>query len=71
MENNDLLFLIGGPNCMDENGMQVKPGLTRLRFDQQVFAKDFRQELKLRESEAVVSGRDPSGNPSRSRCGAR
>jgi hypothetical protein len=63
VENNDLLFLIGSPNCMDEKGMQVKHGLIRLHFDQAVFAKDFRQELKLLESEVVVSGSSPSGKP--------
>ncbi|MCW1924433.1 DUF5703 domain-containing protein [Luteolibacter arcticus] len=61
VEGNDLLFLIGSPNCMNENGMQVKLGLIRVHFDHEVFAKDFRQELRLRESEVVVSGRAPSG----------
>lgn len=61
VENNDLLFLIGSPNCMDEGGMQVKLGLVRLHFDQPVFAKEFRQELRLQESEIIVSGRSPAG----------
>lgn len=61
VENNDLLFLIGSPNCMNERGMQVKLGLVRLRFDQPVFAKDFRQQLRLQESEITVSGGSPSG----------
>lgn len=61
VENNDLLFLIGSPNCMDERGLQVKLGLVRLHFDQAVFDKDFRQELRLLESEIIVSGRSPSG----------
>lgn len=62
VENHDLLFLIGSPNCMDENGMQVKLGLIRVHFDQPVFDKDFRQELRLQESEIVVSGRSASGS---------
>lgn len=62
VENNDLLFLIGSPNCMDERGMQVKLGLVRLRFDQPVFDKDFHQELRLQESEIIVSGRSASGS---------
>ena len=61
VENNDLLFLIGSPNCMDEKGMQVKLGLVRLRFDKPVFARDFRQELRLQESEIIVSGCSSSG----------
>ncbi len=61
VENNDLLLLIGSPNCMDERGMQVKLGLVRLHFDQPVFDKNFRQELRLQESEIIVSGSSPSG----------
>ncbi|MCU0780507.1 MAG: DUF5703 domain-containing protein, partial [Akkermansiaceae bacterium] len=38
-------------------------GLIRLRFGQPVFAKDFRQELRLLESEIVISGSGPSGKP--------
>lgn len=61
VQDNDLLVLMGSPNCMDENGMQVKLGLLRIKLDPQVFANSFRQELRLRESEVVVSGRTPSG----------
>ena len=61
VEHNDLFFLIGSPNCMDERGQQVKLGLVRLRFDQPVFTNDFRQELRLQESEIRVRGRGPAG----------
>ena len=63
VENNDLLFLIGSPNAMDENGMQVKLGLIRLHFDTPVFAKGFRQELRLARSEIVASGQTDDGKP--------
>lgn len=63
VENNDLLFLMGSPNCMDENGMQVKLGLMRLRFSPAVFEHHFRQELNLQRSEMVISGKTASGVP--------
>ncbi|WP_316838107.1 DUF5703 domain-containing protein [Pedobacter nutrimenti] len=63
VENNDLLFLMGSPNCMDENGMQVKLGLVRLHFSPTVFEKEFRQELNLLRSEMVISGKCTSGAP--------
>jgi len=62
-ENGEVCFLIGSPNCLDENGMQVKLGLLRLHFDPAVFEKDFRQELHLGQSEIVVSGRTADGSP--------
>lgn len=61
VENNDLLFLIGSPNCMDENGMQVKLGLIRINTAPVIFAAGFRQELRLRQSEITVSGTTPGG----------
>jgi len=64
VENNDLLFLIGSPNCMDEGGRQVKLGLVRLHFDQPAFESDFRQELRLHESDIIVSGSNSSGSRS-------
>lgn len=63
VENNDLLFLMGSPNCMDENGMQVKLGMMRLHFSPAVFEKEFRQELNLLRSEMVISGKTTSGMP--------
>jgi hypothetical protein len=57
VENNDLLFLIGSPNCLDENGMQNKLGLVRLRLNSVAFAENFRQELNLERSEIIVSGK--------------
>jgi len=63
VENNDLLFLIGSPNCLDENGMQVKLGLVRLRLDPVAFAKEFRQELNLERSEITVTGKTEDGQP--------
>jgi hypothetical protein len=57
VENNDLLLLIGCPNCLDENGMQNKLGLVRLCLDPVAFAENFRQELNLERSEIVVSGK--------------
>ena len=62
-ENGGVCFLMGSPNCMDENGMQVKLGLVRLHFTPEVFATDFKQELRLHESEIVVSGKTASGAP--------
>ena len=50
---NDLLFLIGSPNCFNEEGMQTKLGRVRLHFTPAVFTKDFRQELDLARSEKV------------------
>src|SRR6478752_5690285 len=61
VEDGDLLFLIGSPNGMDENGMQVKLGRIRLHVGQGIFATDFRQELALTRSEIVVSGRTSAG----------
>lgn len=63
VEKNDLFFLIGSPNCLDESGMQMKLGRVRLRFNPAVFASEFRQELRLDESEIVISGKAPSGAP--------
>ena len=63
VENNDILFLIGSPNCMDEDGMQVKLGMIRLRFSPTIFDKYFRQELNLLRSEIVLSGKTDAGNP--------
>ena len=72
VEDGDLLFLIGSPNCLDENGMQVKLGLVRLRLSSRPPShEDFRQELNLARSEIVVSGRIARANRSPSRCGAR
>ncbi len=61
VENGTLCFLIGSPDAMDENGMQVKLGLVRLHFSPEAFASDFRQELHLEQSEIVISGRTSSG----------
>ena len=61
VEKNDLLFLISSPNCMDENGMQVKLGLVRLKFAPAIFGKTFRQELRLDRSEIVINGKTASG----------
>ena len=61
VENNDLLFLIGSPNCLDENGMQTKLGLVRLRLSPALFDKNFRQELDLAKSEILVTGKAPGG----------
>lgn len=63
VEGGDLLFLIGGPNCLDENGMQVKLGLVRLSFEPALFAANFRQELNLARSEVVASGKTAAGQP--------
>lgn len=63
VENNDLLFLMGSPDCMDENGMQVKQGMIRLHFSPVLFEKDFRQELNLLRSEIIVSGKTAAGMP--------
>ena len=54
VENKDVLALVGSPNALDENGMQVKLGLVRLRFDTPVLAAGFRQELRLAQSEVVI-----------------
>ena len=62
--------LMASPNCMDENGMQVKLGLVRLHFEPDVFEKDFKQELHLERSEIVVSGKTASVCRSPSRSGA-
>ncbi len=59
----DLLMLAGSPNCMDESGRQVKLGLIRLTFDPPVFEKSFRQELRLEQSEIVLSGQTADGKP--------
>src|SRR6187399_1776021 len=59
-EEGDLLFLIGSPNVMDENGMQVKLGRIRLRIAPEIFGATFRQELRLEQSEIIVCGQTPS-----------
>jgi hypothetical protein len=61
VENNDLLFLIGSPNCLNEEGMQTKLGLLRLRLSPAVFSRSFRQELDLEKSEVRVAGETPGG----------
>lgn len=63
VENHDLLVLVGSPNALDENGLQVKLGLVRLHFEPVVFAQGFRQELRLLQSEIVVGGRTADGQP--------
>jgi hypothetical protein len=63
VEGNDILLLAASPNCQDERGMQVKLGLIRLRFDAPVFAKEFRQELRLAQSEIVIKGRTADDQP--------
>jgi hypothetical protein len=60
-ENNDLLFLIGSPNCLNEEGMLSKLGLVRLRLSPAVFGRNFRQELDLAKSETRVKGEAPGG----------
>jgi hypothetical protein len=62
VEDGDLLFLIGGPNVLDENGMQVKLGRIRLNLAQGISETNFRQELKLTRSEIVVSGQTRAGD---------
>jgi hypothetical protein len=56
VEKNDILMLMASPNCMDENGMQVKLGLIRLKFSEPTFVKSFRQTLHLSTSEIVIRG---------------
>jgi hypothetical protein len=63
VENGDVCFLMGSPNCMDENGMQVKLGLVRFHFSPAIFEKDFRQELRLGQSEIVITGKMADGSP--------
>jgi len=63
VQGNDLMFLIGSPNSMDEKGMQVKLGLMRLHFSPAIFDREFRQELNLLRSEMVISGKTASGIP--------
>jgi Domain of unknown function (DUF5703) len=63
VENDDVCFLIGSPNCMDENGMQVKLGLVRIRLSPAAFNHDFKQELRLANSEIVITGKTAAGNP--------
>jgi hypothetical protein len=63
VEKGDLCFLIGSPNNMDENGMQPKLGLVRLHYSPAVFEQDFRQELRLGQSEILVNGKTASGEP--------
>jgi hypothetical protein len=63
VQENDLLFLIGSPDCLDENGMQVKLGLVRLRIAPAAFARAFRQELNLAKSEITVEGKTEDGQP--------
>ncbi len=62
-QDGDICFLIGSPNCMDENGMQVKLGLVKLHFAPAVFDQDFKQELRLGQSEIVFSGKTAAGAP--------
>lgn len=62
VEKGEVCFLIGSPNCMDEDGMQVKLGLVRLHLAQPI-ASDFKQELRLAQSEIVISGKASSGAP--------
>ncbi len=63
VQDGDICFLMGSPNCMDENGMQVKLGLVRLHFEPAVFEKDFRQELRLTQSEILINGKTAAGSP--------
>jgi hypothetical protein len=61
VQDGDLLILVGGPDALDEKGMQVKLGLIRVRFDKPVFEKDFRQVLHVATGEMEVSGRTADG----------
>lgn len=63
VQDGEIRFLMGSPNCMDENGMQTKLGLVKLRFSPAVFEKEFKQELRLEQSEIVISGKTASGAP--------
>jgi len=65
VEKDDVCFLIGSPNCMDEKGMQVKLGLVRLRLSPTAFDHDFKQELCLARSEIVITGKTAAGAPVR------
>lgn len=64
-DDTSVFLLVGSPNCLDENGMQVKLGLIRIAFDSPVFKKSFRQELRLEQSEIVISGQTATGEPLR------
>ena len=61
VEKDDVCFLIGSPNCMDEKGMQVKLGLVRIRLSPAAFDHDFKQELCLAQSEIVITGKTAAG----------
>lgn len=62
-QDGDICFLIGSPNCMDENGMQVKLGLIKLHFEPAIFDAGFKQELRLAQSEIILTGKTASGAP--------
>jgi hypothetical protein len=63
VQDGEVCFLIGSPNCMDANGMQTKLGLIRLRLDPAPFAAGFRQELDLARSEIVIAGTGTGAHP--------
>jgi len=64
VENNELLFYMGRAGCRDENGALLKPGRVRIKLDPNPFESGrFRQELKLRQGYASVTGELPDSRP--------
>lgn len=56
-ENDDLFFYLGSTDSyMDNSSNLGKLGRVRLQFSPNPFAKKFKQELKLQESEVVYTG---------------
>lgn len=61
VENNELLFYIGRVGCRDENGALLKPGRVRVNISPNPFVGGFRQELKLQEGHAEITGLGAGG----------
>ena len=59
---NDLLLLLGANNFWDENVHLQHPGRIRISFSDPLFAigKTFTQELKLKESQIIITAGDSS-----------
>lgn len=57
VEKGDLLFYMAQSGAFDETCEMLKAGRIRLRFDRDLFADGFSQELRLRQGDIQITGR--------------
>ena len=61
VENNELMLYISRAGCRDENGALLKIGRVRIDIQPNPFTEGFRQELKLQQGYAEISGTGANG----------